>query len=45
MQESIPALLIPKTIERRLAGLCQKLDDDCQPPIVERIAPTEQQNY
>jgi hypothetical protein len=34
-------VLIPKTIERRLNEMCEKLD--CQPPIVERVALTEEQ--
>jgi hypothetical protein len=34
-------VLIPETIERRLDELCQRLD--CPPPIVERVALTEQQ--
>jgi hypothetical protein len=34
-------VLIPQTIERRLNELCQKLD--CSPPIVERVALTEEQ--
>jgi len=34
-------VLIPQTIERRLNELCEKLD--CNPPIVERIALTEEQ--
>jgi hypothetical protein len=33
-------VLIPQTIERRLNELCQKLD--CSPPIVERVALTEE---
>src|SRR5262245_2430442 len=33
-------VLIPKTIERRLAEMCEALD--CPPPIVERIALTEE---
>jgi hypothetical protein len=34
-------VLIPQTIERRLNELCQKFD--CSPPIVERVALTEEQ--
>jgi hypothetical protein len=34
-------VLIPQTIERRLNELCEKLD--CNPPIVERVALTEEQ--
>jgi hypothetical protein len=34
-------VLIPQTIERRLNELCQKLD--CSPPIVKRVALTEEQ--
>jgi hypothetical protein len=33
-------VLIPQTIERRLNELCEKLD--CSPPIVERVALTEE---
>jgi hypothetical protein len=33
-------VLIPQTIERRLAELCDRLD--CDPPIVERVALTEE---
>ena len=34
-------VLIPKTIERRLNEMCERLD--CPPPLVERIALTEKQ--
>jgi hypothetical protein len=34
-------VLIPQTIERRLDQLCEKLG--CQPPIIERVALTEEQ--
>jgi hypothetical protein len=34
-------VLIPQTIERRLDQLCEKFD--CQPPIIERVALTEEQ--
>jgi hypothetical protein len=34
-------VLIPKTIEHRLYQLCEKFD--CQPPIIERVALTEEQ--
>jgi hypothetical protein len=34
-------VLIPQTIERRLYEFCKKLD--CRPPIVERVALTEEQ--
>ena len=34
-------VLIPKTIERRLDEMCEQLD--CPPPIVERVALTEEQ--
>jgi hypothetical protein len=34
-------VLIPDTIERRLNELCEKFD--CSPPIVRRIALTEEQ--
>jgi hypothetical protein len=34
-------VLIPKTIEKRLGEMCERLD--CRPPIVERVALTEEQ--
>jgi hypothetical protein len=34
-------VLIPQTIERRLDELCQRLD--CSPPVIERVALTEEQ--
>ena len=34
-------MLIPQTIERRLHELCEKFD--CPPPIIERVALTEEQ--